>query len=228
MLKTMMSSLDSVDEAWKELCFSGHLLLPPTVLPSRKWLRVFERWSFASIVAFEDKENEKYGKVKEEGYWESAFTSLVKKLVICDLNGGALKDIHDSASYFLDRPYDLKNVNLKAVQSDIFRFPTKLLHPSSLYPLSIAASDELRDPRFKFDSMRRGIDVSAQVTLISRGKTFKPEWLYINMSSYDFWDDDVVEVIKEKYNTLNLGGWLFKIREHDTINQKFQSIIEAA
>lgn len=221
-----MSSFDFVDEAWKDLCFSGHLLLPPTVLPSGKWLRVFERWSFASIVAFEDKENEKYGKVEEEGYWESAFTSLVEKLMICDLNGGASKDKHDSASYFLDRPYDLKSVNLKAAQSDVSRFPTKLLHPSSLYPLTIA-SDEPRDPRFRFDSRGRGIDVSAQVTLISRGKTFKSEWLYINMSSYDFWDD-VVEVIGEKYNTINLGGWLFKIGEHDTIDQKFQSIIEAA
>lgn len=227
MLKTMMSSLDSVDEAWKELCFSGHLLLPPTVLPSRKWLRVFERWSFASIVAFEDKENKKYGKVEEESYWESAFTSLVEKLVICDLNGGTLKDRHDSASYFLDRPYDLKSMNLKASSPDFSRFPTKLLHPSSLYHLTIAASDEPRDPRFKFDNKGRRIDVSAQVTLISRGNTFKPEWLYINMSSYDFWDD-VVEVIREKYNSCNLGGWLFKIGEHDTIDQKFQSIIEAA
>ena len=218
-----MSSFDSVDEAWKELCFSGHLLLPPTVLPSGKWLRVFERWSFASIVAFEDKENEKYGKVEEEGYWENVFTSLVEKLVICDLNGGALKDKHDSASCFLDRPYDLKMVNLKAAQSDGSRFPTKLLHLSSLYPITPHA----RDSRFNFDSNEKNIDVSAQVSLISRGKTFKPEWLYINMSSYDFWDD-VVEVIREKYYSCNLGGWLFKIGEHDIINQKFKSIIEIA
>lgn len=218
-----MSSFDSVDVAWKELYFSGHLLLPPTVLPNGKWLRVFESWSFASIVAFENKENEKYGKVEEEGHWESAFTSLVEKLMICDLNGGASKDKNDSASHFLDRPYDLKSVNLKAAQSDVSRFPTKLLHPSLLYPIAPHA----RDPRFNFDSKGRGIDVSAQVTLISRGKTFKPEWLYINMSSYDFWDD-VVEVIREKYHSCNLGGWLFKIGEHDIIDQKFQSIIEAA
>ena len=223
MPRTMMSSFDSVDVAWKELCFSGHLLLPPTVLPSGKWLRVFESWSFASIAAFEDKENEKYGAVEEEGYWERAFASLVEKLVICDLRGGASKAEHDDASYFFDRPYDLKSVNLKAAQSDVSRFPTKLLSPSSLYPN--APHD--RDPRFKFDSKGRSIDVSAQATLISRGKTFKPEWLYINMSSYDFWDD-VVEVIREKYNSCNLGGWLFKIGEHDTIDQKFQSIIEAA
>ena len=145
---------------------------------------------------------------------------------MCDLNGGALKDKHDSASYFLDKPYDLKSVNLKAAQSDVSRFPAKLLSPSSLYPFDIEARDEARDPRFNFDSKGRRIDVSAQVTLISRGKTFKPEWLYINMSSYDFWDD-VVEVIREKYHSCNLGGWLFKIGEHDTIDQKFQSIIEA-
>ena len=222
-----MSSFDSVDEAWKELCFSGHLLLPPTVLPSGKWLRVFESWSFASIVDFEDKENKKHGMVEEEGCWERVFASLVEKLVICDLNGGASREEHDSAFYFLDRPYDLKSVNLKAAQSDVSRFPTKLLSPSSLYPFAIATRDEARVPRFKFDSKGRRIDVSAQVTLISRGKTFKPEWLYINMSSYDFWDD-VVEVIREKYKSCNLGGWLFKIGEHDTIDHKFQSIIEAA
>ena len=222
MQKTMMSSLDSVDVAWKELYFSGHLLLPLTVFPSGKWLSVFERWSFASIVAFEDKENEKYWKVEEEGYWERAFTSLVEKLVICDLNGGYLKDKHDSASYFLDRPYDLKSVNLKVAQQNDSRFPTKLLHPSSLYPFVI----EDRDPKY-FVRKERSTDVSAQVTLISRGKTFKPEWLYINMSSYDFWDD-VVDVIGKKYNSCNLGGWLFKIGEHDTIDKKFQSIIEAA
>ena len=222
MPKTTMSSFDSVDEAWKELCFSGHLLLPLTVFPSGKWLSVFERWSFASIVAFEDKENEKYGKVEEEGYWERVFTSLVEKLVICDLNGGYLKDKHDSASYFLDRPYDLKSVNLKVAQQNGSRFPTKLLRPSSLYPFVI----EDKDPKY-FVRKERSTDVSAQVTLISRGKTFKLEWLYINMSSYDFWDD-VVDVIGEKYNSCNLGGWLFKIGEHDTIDKKFQSIIEAA
>ena len=196
-------------------------------MPSGRWLRVFERWSFASIVAFEDKENEKYGKVEKESYWENAFTQLVEKLVICDLNGGALKDKHNSASYFLDRPYDLKGANLKAAQFDVPRFPTKMLHPFSLYNLTIAASDKPRDPIFKFDNKGRRIDVSAQVTLISRGKTFEPEWLYINMSSYDFWDD-IVEVIGEKYNSCNLGGWFFKIGEHDIIDKKFQSIIEAA
>ena len=216
-----MSSFDFVDEAWKDLCFSGHLLLPPTVLPSRKWLRVFERWSFASIVAFEDKENEKYGKVEEEGYWESAFTSLVEKLMICDLNGGASKENHDYASFFFDRPYDLKNVNLKAAQSDVERFPNKLLSPSSLY---LNAPD--KNPRFKFDDKGKIKDGTAQVTLISRGKIFKPEWLYINMSSYDFWDD-IVEIIRKKYNSCNLGGWLFKIGDHDIIDNKFKSIIEA-
>ena len=222
MLRTMMSSFDSVDEAWKELCFSGHLLLPPTVLPSGKWLRVFENWSFASIAAFEEKENEKYGEVEEEGYWDRAFASLVEKLVICDLSGGASRENHDYASFFFDRPYDLKNVNLKAAQSDVERFPNKLLSPSSLYP---NAPD--RSPRFKFDDKGKIKDVTAQVTLISRGRVFKPEWLYINMSSYDFWDD-IVEIIREKYNSCNLGGWLFKIGDHDIIDNKFKSIIEAA
>ena len=216
-----MSSFDFVDEAWKELCFSGHLLLPPNVLPSGKWLRVFEDWSFASIAVFEDRENEKYGEVEEEGYWERAFASLVEKLVICDLSGGASRENHDYASFFFDRPYDLKNVNLKAAQSDVERFPNKLLSPSSLYPNALE-----RSPRFKFDDKGKIKDITAQATLISRGKVFKPEWLYINMSSYDFWDD-VVEDIREKYNSCNLGGWLFKIGEHDIIDQKFQSIIEA-
>jgi len=218
-----MSSLDSVDEDWNDLCFSGHLLLPPTVMPSEKWLRVFEDWSFAAIVAFEEKENKKYGKVEEEGYWKRAFEALAEKLVICDLNGGSSREGHDYASYFFDRPYDLKNMNLKAAQSDIERFPSKLLSPSSLYPNAPTATDS----RFSFDNKEKNRDITAQVTLISRGKIFKAEWLYINMSSYDFWND-VVEIITEKYNSCNLGGWLFKIGEDDIIDSKFKSIIEAS
>lgn len=68
--------------------------------------------------------------------------------------------------------------------------------------------------------------ITAQVTLISRTPETKPEWIYINMSSYDFWDD-VLEPIREKYNTSNLGGWLFKMEYCDIIDAKFRSIIEA-
>ena len=221
MPKTMMSSSDFADN----LCFSGHLLLPPKAMPSLKWLKVFDHWSFSSIVDACKLEDEKDGRKEEEGYWEDIFNEIVLKLIKSDLNGGWYREKNVSASFFMDVPFSLKGVNLKAACADSDRFPSYMLSRARMYDEALSPEARPEEPINYIPTTYK--NVTAQATLICRDLKSKPGWLYINMSSYDFWDD-VVEVIREKYNTINLGGWLFKIGEHDTIDQKFQSIIEAA
>lgn len=127
MLKTTMSSSDFADCHWrKTLFFSGNLLIPT----SKKWLRVFDSWSFASIVDRYRIEQQKNGMVEDEGYWEETFDTVISELVACDLGGGLRRENHNRASWFMDVPYDLKGTNLKSAQSDVDQFPSYLLAPA--------------------------------------------------------------------------------------------------
>ena len=66
-------------------------------------------------------------------------------------------------------------------------------------------------------------DKSAQVTLIETSSSSQ-QYLHFNMTSYDFWEDDY-KYIADKYNSANLGGWMFKVGVDSTIDKKFKDIL---
>lgn len=206
-------SISKTDCESSSFLLSGYVFLPFSADSRNKWLKIFDRWSLSSIVSnYYDKMHLMRCQLQDLGekYWKNVESSLEKKLIECDLNGGAVKSRNDEVSRFIDIPYDLKAMNLKAASSDPDRFPSFLVSLSK-YAL----------PRYE-----NGKDIAAQATLIFSSKSAaKPEWLHINMSSYDFWND-VADGIGRRYNSINLGGWLFKIGEDDIIDIKFKAIIE--
>ena len=134
---------------------------------------------------------------------DSFDNALAERLLKCDLDGGVTKEYpQEDIDYWLDVPFDMKHSNLKAAASDQDR--------CSLVKPTVA----LKPPR---------PDKTAQVTLIETSSSCY-RYLYFNMTSYDFWEDDY-KYIADKYNSANLGGWMFKIGVDGIIDKNFKDII---
>ena len=179
-----------------EFFLTGYVLLPK----EPKWRLVFKRWMSRDFWPQWCAAN---WQCLEDGSC-SFDDALAEKLLKCDLNGGIdkLDHGHNDIDRWLDVPFSIKHSNLKAATSDRDRC-------SLVKPLV-----ELNPPR---------PDKTAQVTLIETSSSSQ-RYLHFNMTSYDFWEDDY-KYIANKYNSANLGGWMFKIGVDGIIDKNFKDII---
>lgn len=179
-----------------EFFLTGYVLLPK----KPKWRLVFKRLMPRDFWPQWCAANWPF---LEDGI-DSFDDALAEKLLKCDLNGGVdkLDHGHNDIDRWLDVPFSIKHSNLKAAASD--RDYCGLVKP--LVELNLPHPDK-----------------TAQVTLIETSSGCY-RYLHFNMTSYDFWEDDY-GYIADKYNSANLGGWMFKVGVDSTIDKKFKDIL---
>ena len=163
-----------------------------------KWRLVFKRWSSMEFWPRWCASNWQYYQ-DDLGSFDDA---LAEKLLKCDLDGGIITHSNQDIDFWLDVPFNIKHSNLKAAPSDEDRcsLVRSLVELNPLHP-----------------------DKTAQVTLIETSSSSQ-RYLHFNMTSYDFWEDDY-NYIADKYNSANLGGWMFKVGVDSTIDKKFKDIL---
>ena len=179
-----------------EFFFTGYVLLPK----EPKWRLVFKRWMPRDFWPQWCAANWPCLEDDRDAFDDA----LAEKLLKCDLNGGIdrLDCGHNNIDRWLDVPFSIKHSNLKAAASDRDRC-------SLVKPLV-----EWVHPK---------PDKTAQVTLIESSSTSQ-RYLHFNMTSYDFWEDDY-HYIADKYNSPNLGGWMFKVGVDSTIDKTFKDLL---
>ena len=178
----------------RKFFLTGYVHLPNEL----KWRLVFKRWSSMEFWSQWCASNWQY----YQDDLDSFDDALAEKLLKCDLDGGIITYSNQDIDFWLDVPFDIKHSNLKAAASDGDR--CSLVKP-------IVAPKPPKP------------DKSAQVTLIETSSS-NQRYLYFNMTSYAFWEDDY-NYIADKYNSANLGGWMFKVGVDSTIDNNFKNII---
>lgn len=144
---------------------SGYVLLPEDVMPSKKWLKLFEKWKLEAIIKrYNDKGLAEDLKEYEKLDFKMA-SHLPEMLLKCDLEDGFKKPPYPFGSLM-----DLAHLVKKTPELSVWQGHNALT----------------TDRAF------------AIVTAIAESADAEPRWIYVNMSSYDFWKD-AADILKAKY-----------------------------
>lgn len=142
------------------------------------------------------------------------FDAIVEDLVKCDLDG-FVKDAFcfhedDKAYRFLDSMFSVCGANLKSCYNDKAQVK---LDGRNIFS-EIYRDDLGIEPNLTY----KDEGASAQVTVVDS------KYLFFNMSSYSFWQP-IVDEIRAKFNTINLGGDLLKIGFNKAVDNHLKAII---